>query len=93
MGESFIDINNDGVWTEGELFDDVNNDGIWSKLEIEVSQEIISSSIESGVEATEENDSSITLKNVSKVASTGVKRISIGKITHSAPAINFSLEI
>ena len=35
----------------------------------------------------------ITLKNVSKVASTGVKRISIGKITHSAPAINFSLEI
>ena len=35
----------------------------------------------------------ITLKNVRKIASTGVKRISVGKITHSAPAINFKLEI
>ena len=35
----------------------------------------------------------ITLKNVRKIASTGVKRISIGKITHSAPAVNFTLEI
>ena len=35
----------------------------------------------------------ITLKNVRKIASTGVKRISVGQITHSAPAINFKLEI
>jgi len=35
----------------------------------------------------------ITLKNVKKVASTGVERISVGQITHSAPAINFKLEI
>jgi len=35
----------------------------------------------------------ITLKNVRKIASTGVKRISIGQITHSAPAANFKLEI
>jgi len=35
----------------------------------------------------------ITLKNVRKIASTGVKRISIGQITHSAPSINFSLDI
>ena len=35
----------------------------------------------------------ITLKNISKVASTGVKRISVGKITHSAPSINFNLEV
>ena len=35
----------------------------------------------------------VSLKNVRKVASTGVKRISVGKITHSAPAINFKLEI
>ena len=34
----------------------------------------------------------ITLKNVRKIASTGVKRISIGKITHSAPAVDFKLE-
>ena len=35
----------------------------------------------------------INLKNVRKIASTGVKRISVGQITHSAPAINFKLEI
>jgi nicotinate-nucleotide pyrophosphorylase (carboxylating) len=35
----------------------------------------------------------ITLKNVRKIASTGVKRISVGQITHSAPAVNFKLEI
>ena len=35
----------------------------------------------------------ITLKNIKKFASTGVKRISVGQITHSVPAINFKLEI
>ena len=35
----------------------------------------------------------VTLKNVRKIASTGVKRISVGQITHSAPSINFKLEI
>ena len=35
----------------------------------------------------------ITLKNIRKIASTGVKRISIGKITHSAPAIDFKLNL
>ena len=35
----------------------------------------------------------ITLENVKKIASTGVKRISIGKITNSAKAVDFKLEI
>ena len=35
----------------------------------------------------------ITLQNVRKFSSTGVKRISVGQITHSVPAINFKLEI
>ena len=35
----------------------------------------------------------VTLKNVRKIASTGVKIISVGQITHSAPAVNFKLEI
>lgn len=35
----------------------------------------------------------ITLKNVRKIASTGVNRISVGQITHSAPAVNFKLEV
>jgi len=35
----------------------------------------------------------VTLKNIRKIASTGVKRISVGQITHSAPAVDFKLEI
>ena len=35
----------------------------------------------------------ITLKNVRKIASTGVKRISVGQITHSAPDVHFKLEV
>jgi len=35
----------------------------------------------------------ITLKNVSQIARTGVDRISIGAITHSAPSIDFSLQV
>jgi len=34
----------------------------------------------------------VTLNNVRKIAGTGVKRISIGQITHSAPSIDFKLE-
>ena len=40
-----------------------------------------------------ESSGGVTLKNVRKMASTGVKRISVGQITHSAPAANFKLEI
>jgi len=35
----------------------------------------------------------IALKNIRKIASTGVKRISVGKITHSAPAVDFKLDL
>ncbi len=35
----------------------------------------------------------INLKNVREIASTGVDLISIGALTHSAPALDFSLEI
>ena len=35
----------------------------------------------------------INLKNVKKIAATGVDRISVGSITHSAPAIDLKLEI
>ncbi len=40
-----------------------------------------------------EASGNITLKNVKSVAATGVDRISIGSITHSAPAMDFKLEI
>ena len=35
----------------------------------------------------------VTLKNVKKISLTGVERISIGSITHSAPAIDLKLQI
>jgi len=35
----------------------------------------------------------VTLENVRAVAQTGVDRIAIGRLTHSAPALDFSLEI
>ena len=40
-----------------------------------------------------EASGNINLKTVKSVALTGVNRISIGSITHSAPAIDFKLEI
>ena len=40
-----------------------------------------------------EASGNINLKTVKTVAATGVDRISIGSITHSAPAIDFKLEI
>ena len=40
-----------------------------------------------------EASGNITLKNIKSVAATGVDRISVGSITHSAPAMDFKLEI
>ena len=40
-----------------------------------------------------EASGNINLKTVKKVAATGVDRISVGSITHSAPAIDFKLQI
>ena len=40
-----------------------------------------------------EASGNISLKTIKSVATTGVDRISIGSITHSAPAVDFKLEI
>ena len=40
-----------------------------------------------------EASGNITIKTVKSVAATGVDRISVGSITHSAPAVDFKLEI
>ena len=34
----------------------------------------------------------VTLDNVKSIAATGVKRISVGQITHSASAVDFKLD-
>ena len=40
-----------------------------------------------------EASGNITLKSIKKFSTTGVNRISIGSITHSAPAVDLKLEI
>ena len=40
-----------------------------------------------------EASGNVSLKTVKAISSTGVNRISVGSITHSAPAIDFKLEI
>ena len=40
-----------------------------------------------------EASGNVSLKSVKDIASTGVNRISVGSITHSAPAIDFKLQI
>ena len=40
-----------------------------------------------------EASGNVTLKTVKAIASTGVNRISVGSITHSAPGVDFKLEI
>ena len=40
-----------------------------------------------------EASGNVSLKSVKPIASTGVNRISVGSITHSAPAVDFKLEI
>ena len=40
-----------------------------------------------------EASGNINFKTVKSVAATGVDRISVGSITHSAPAIDFKLQI
>ena len=40
-----------------------------------------------------EASGNVNLQNVRAIASTGVNRISVGSITHSAPAVDFKLEI
>ena len=40
-----------------------------------------------------EASGNVSLQNVGMIAKTGVDRISVGRITHSAPAMDFKLEV
>ena len=40
-----------------------------------------------------EASGNVSLKSVKAIASTGVNRISVGSITHSASAVDFKLEV
>ena len=63
------------------LFDNMNNKKL--KVGIKIAKKYYET----------EASGNVTLKSVKKIAATGVDRISIGSITHSALAIDFKLEI
>ncbi|MEW6500081.1 MAG: nicotinate-nucleotide diphosphorylase (carboxylating), partial [Thermodesulfobacteriota bacterium] len=46
-----------------------------------------------GKQATTEASGGVNLKNVRRIAETGVDTISIGALTHSAPAMDISMEL
>jgi len=70
-----------GLKFDRVLFDNMNLKNL--KKVIKLSNKIYETEASGGV----------NIKNVRKIASTGVERISVGQITHSAPSINFNLEI
>ncbi len=63
------------------LFDNMNNKNL--KAGVKIAKKYYET----------EASGNVNFKSVKKIAATGVDRISIGSITHSAPAIDFKLEI
>ena len=63
------------------LFDNMNNKTL--KVGVKIAKKFYET----------EASGNVTLKSVRKIAATGVDRISIGSITHSASAVDFKLEI
>ncbi len=63
------------------LFDNMNNKTL--KAGVKIAKKLYET----------EASGNVSLKSVKKIASTGVDRISIGNITHSATAVDFKLEI
>ena len=70
-----------GLKFDRVLFDNMNNKNL--KLGVKLAKKNYET----------EASGNINLKTIKSVAKTGVNRISVGSITHSAPAIDFKLEI
>ena len=70
-----------GLKFDRVLFDNMNNKNL--KQGVKIAKKYYET----------EASGNINLKTVKSVASTGVDRISVGSITHSAPAVDFKLEI
>ncbi len=70
-----------GLKFDRVLFDNMNNKNL--KLGIKLAKKNYET----------EASGNISLKTIKSVAKTGVNRVSVGSITHSAPAIDFKLEI
>ena len=70
-----------GLKFDRVLFDNMNNKNL--KLGVRLAKKNYET----------EASGNISLKTIKSVAKTGVNRVSVGSITHSAPAIDFKLEI
>ena len=70
-----------GLKFDRVLFDNMNNKNL--KQGVKIAKKYYET----------EASGNINIKTVKSVAATGVDRISVGGITHSAPAIDFKLEI
>ena len=70
-----------GLKFDRVLFDNMNNKNL--KLGVKLAKKNYET----------EASGNISLKTIKSVAKTGVNRVSVGSITHSAPAIDFKLEI
>ena len=69
-----------GLKFDRVLFDNMNNNNL--KLGVKLAKKNYET----------EASGNISLKTIKSVAKTGVNRVSVGSITHSAPAIDFKLE-
>jgi nicotinate-nucleotide pyrophosphorylase (carboxylating) len=56
-------------------------------------QEAVAAARESGGAAELEASGGITLENVGEIAATGVDYVSVGALTHSAPALDLSMTV
>ena len=70
-----------GLKFDRVLFDNMNNKNL--KLGVKLAKKNYET----------EASGNISLKTIKSVAKTGINRISVGSITHSAPAVDFKLEI
>ena len=70
-----------GLRFDRVLFDNMNTKNL--RKGIKLSKKLYETEASGGV----------TLKNIKKISSTGVNRISIGAITHSVPSLDFKFEI
>ena len=77
--KQFKEIN--GLKFDTVLFDNMNNKNLRAGVKL------------AKMHYETEASGNINLKTIKSIAATGVNRISIGSITHSAPAVDFKLEI
>ena len=81
--KSLLNYNTFKINVIAELFIEIQKESDILKKCVKISKKYYETEASGGV----------TLKNVKKIANTGVNRISVGEITHSVNALDIKLEI